>query len=92
MEKEVDIRRRVLRDFNKKEEDFPSLREYNDYLEEVETIIFNLVNNIDQLETNKKIEKFKKENRELILKNKVRVCIFNFLLLCPYYSFLRPIF
>lgn len=72
VEKEVDIRRRVLRDFNKKEEDFPSLREYNDYLEEVETIIFNLVNNIDQLETNKKIEKFKKENRELILKNKVR--------------------
>lgn len=73
VEKEVDIRRRVLRDFNKKEEDFASLREYNDYLEEVETIIFNLVNNIDQLETNKKIEKFKKENRELILKNKARV-------------------
>ena len=24
--------------FNKKEEDFPSLRDYNDYLEEVETI------------------------------------------------------
>ncbi|KAJ1530567.1 hypothetical protein ONE63_005452 [Megalurothrips usitatus] len=72
VEKEVDIRRRVLRDFNKKEEDFSSLREYNDYLEEVETIIFNLVNNVDQLETNKKIEKFKKENRELILKNKAR--------------------
>ena len=72
VEKEVDIRRRVLRDFNKKEEDFASLREYNDYLEEVETIIYNLVNNIDQLETNKRIEKFKKENRELILKNKAR--------------------
>lgn len=72
VEKEVDIRRRVLRDFNKKEEDFATLRDYNDYLEEVETIIFNLVNNIDQLETNKKIEKFKKENRELILKNKAR--------------------
>ncbi|KAK3916224.1 CDK-activating kinase assembly factor MAT1 [Frankliniella fusca] len=72
VEKEVDIRRRVLRDFNKKEEDFATLRDYNDYLEEVETIIYNLVNNIDQLETNKKIEKFKKENRELILKNKAR--------------------
>lgn len=72
VEKEVDIRRRVLRDFNKKEEDFATLREYNDYLEEVESIIYNLVNNIDQLETNKKIEKFRKENRELILKNKAR--------------------
>ncbi|KAL3288417.1 hypothetical protein HHI36_002863 [Cryptolaemus montrouzieri] len=54
VEKEVDIRKRVLRDFNKKEEDFNSLREYNDYLEEVETIIYNLCNNIDVTETNKK--------------------------------------
>ena len=43
VEKEVDIRKRVLKDFNKKEEDFDSLEEYNDYLEQIETIIFNLV-------------------------------------------------
>lgn len=73
VEKEVDIRKRVLRDFNKKEEDFSSLREYNDYLEEVENIIFNLTNNIDIVETNKKIEQYKKENRELILKNKIKI-------------------
>lgn len=70
VEKEVDIRKRVLRDYNKKEEDFSTLREFNDYLEEVETIIYNLVNNIDIVNTNKKIEQYKKENKEIILKNK----------------------
>ncbi|KAK9141486.1 hypothetical protein Syun_010886 [Stephania yunnanensis] len=34
--KEIAIRRRIGNIFNKREEDFPSLREYNDYLEEVE--------------------------------------------------------
>jgi CDK-activating kinase assembly factor MAT1 len=73
IEKEVDIRKRVLRDFNKKEEDFSTLREYNDYLEEVETIIYNLTNNIDVIATNKKIEQYKKENKDLILKNKSKI-------------------
>ena len=35
VEKEVDIRRRVLKDFNKRESDFATLRDYNDYLEDV---------------------------------------------------------
>lgn len=70
VEKEVDIRKRVLRDFNKKEEDFNSLREYNDYLEEVETIIYNLTNNIDVVNTNKRIEQYKKDNKDYIMKNK----------------------
>ncbi|RZF44645.1 hypothetical protein LSTR_LSTR000597 [Laodelphax striatellus] len=73
VEKEVDIRKRVLKDFNKKEEDFSSLNEYNDYLENVETIIFNLTNNIDVMETNKRIEQYKRDNRELILKNKIKI-------------------
>lgn len=70
VEKEVDIRKRVLRDFNKKEEDFATLREYNDYLEEIEVIIYNLVNNIDIVNTNKKIEEYKKANKEYIMKSK----------------------
>lgn len=73
VEKEVDIRKRVLRDFNKKEDDFATLREYNDYLEEIETIIFNLCNNIDVVETNKRIEQYKKENKDIILKNKIKI-------------------
>ncbi|KAI8099362.1 CDK-activating kinase assembly factor MAT1-domain-containing protein, partial [Halteromyces radiatus] len=38
VEKEVRIRKRVAKVFNKRPEDFPSLRLYNDYLEEVEDI------------------------------------------------------
>lgn len=73
VEKEVDIRKRVLRDYNKKEEDFPTQRDYDDYLEEIENIVFNLANNIDVIETNKKIEQYKRENRELIVKNKSKL-------------------
>jgi len=73
VEKEVNIRKRILRDFNKKEEDFPTLREYNDYLEEIETIIYNLANNIDVIEMNKKIEQYKKDNREQIAKSKSKL-------------------
>lgn len=62
-----------MKDFNKKEEDFATLREYNDYLEEIETIIFNLVNNIDVVGTNKKIEQYKKDNKEIIMKNKAKI-------------------
>jgi CDK-activating kinase assembly factor MAT1 len=70
VEKEVDIRRRILKDFNKKEDDFETLREYNDYLEEIETIVYNLVNNIDVVSTNKLIESYKKENANLIIRNR----------------------
>ncbi|XP_066603101.1 CDK-activating kinase assembly factor MAT1 [Prorops nasuta] len=73
VEKEVDIRKRILRDFNKKEEDFETLEEYNDYLEEIETIVYNLSNNIDVLETNKKIDQYKRDNKEQITKNKSKL-------------------
>ncbi|XP_017078470.1 CDK-activating kinase assembly factor MAT1 [Drosophila eugracilis] len=73
VEKEVDIRRRILRDYNKREEDFASLAEYNDYLEEIENIVYNLCNNIEIIETNKRIEAYKRDNREVIQRNKTRV-------------------
>ncbi|KAL1449215.1 hypothetical protein WDU94_000432 [Cyamophila willieti] len=52
VEKEVEIRKKLLKEYNKVEEDFNSLAEYNDYLEEIEEIVFNLCNNIEILETN----------------------------------------
>lgn len=73
VEKEMNIRRRIMRDFNKREEDFSTLREYNDYLEEIETIVYNLANNIDVAETNKRIEQYKKDNREQIIKSKSKL-------------------
>eukprot|EP00095_Tigriopus_kingsejongensis_P003705 maker-scaffold382_size189932-snap-gene-0.30 protein:Tk03705 transcript:maker-scaffold382_size189932-snap-gene-0.30-mRNA-1 annotation:"cdk-activating kinase assembly factor" len=72
IDKEVDIRRRILRDFNKKVEDFDSLRGFNDYLEMVEDIIYNLSNNIEILETNKAIAEYKDKNKDFIAKNRHR--------------------
>lgn len=42
-------------------------------MEEIEEIIYNLCNNIEILETNKRIEQYKKENREVIVKNRQKL-------------------
>lgn len=73
MDKEVSIRRKILKDFNKQPADFETLREYNDYLEEVETIIFNLVFDKDVLNTNNKIDTYKKQNKDLIMRNQSKL-------------------
>jgi len=73
VEREVDIRRRIVKIYNKLEEDFPTLREFNDYLEQVEIIIFNLANKVNVDETRRKIETYKKENERTIRKNNSRI-------------------
>lgn len=40
VERENFIRKRILKTFNLQEDDFENLRDYNDYLERVEDIIF----------------------------------------------------
>ncbi|XP_071834611.1 CDK-activating kinase assembly factor MAT1-like [Apostichopus japonicus] len=72
VEREVDIRRRIMKDFNKQEEDFETLDDFNDYLEMVESIIFNLSNGIDVEATKKKVESYKRDNKDLIQRNKLR--------------------
>lgn len=42
-------------------------------MEDIENIVLNLCNNIDIINTNKRIEVYKKENREVIMKNKSRL-------------------
>ncbi|KLU88715.1 CDK-activating kinase assembly factor MAT1 [Magnaporthiopsis poae ATCC 64411] len=42
VEREVDVRRRVARVFNQTGDDFESLQAYNDYLDMVETLVFDL--------------------------------------------------
>lgn len=54
VEREVDIRRRVAAVFNRREDDFEDVRAYNDYLNEVEDITFNLVEGIDVEETERR--------------------------------------
>ncbi|KAF9239674.1 CDK-activating kinase assembly factor [Melanogaster broomeanus] len=66
VEKEVAVRRRIAKEFNKRREDFVDLRSYNDYLEEVEDITFNLINDINVPETEARIDKYRRENAALI--------------------------
>ncbi|XP_024458560.1 uncharacterized protein LOC7485263 isoform X1 [Populus trichocarpa] len=74
--KEIVVRRRIASIFNKREDDFPSLREYNDYLEEVEDMslvtVFNLVAGDDVAATEVKIAEYQEENADLILINHAR--------------------
>ncbi|XP_008802056.1 uncharacterized protein LOC103716008 [Phoenix dactylifera] len=70
--KEMVIRRRIANIYNKREEDFPSLREYNDYLEEVEDMTYNLIEGIDVAAIEAKIAKYQEENAEQIINSRAR--------------------
>nr|GLL42337.1 CDK-activating kinase assembly factor MAT1 [Ipomoea trifida] len=65
--KEMAIRKRIANIYNKREDDFPSLREYNDYLEEVENMICDLVEGIDVPAIEARIAEYQKENAEQIM-------------------------
>ncbi|GLJ23411.1 hypothetical protein SUGI_0443040 [Cryptomeria japonica] len=70
--KEVSIRRRIANIYNKREEDFLSLREYNDYLEEVEDMTFKLVEGTDVPAIEDKIAKYQEENAEQIINSRAQ--------------------
>ncbi|XP_058207020.1 uncharacterized protein LOC131320350 isoform X3 [Rhododendron vialii] len=70
--KEMAIRKRIATMFNKRVEDFPSLREYNDYLEEVEDMTVNLVEGIDVPIIEAYIARYQKENAEQIMNAQAR--------------------
>ncbi|KAJ3066920.1 TFIIH/NER complex subunit [Rhizoclosmatium hyalinum] len=70
VEKEVHYRKKVGKFFNKRLEDFNyDQRKFDDYLEEVEDIMFNLINDVDVQATNERVEKFRQENKDLIAAN-----------------------
>ncbi|ORX39285.1 CDK-activating kinase assembly factor MAT1-domain-containing protein [Kockovaella imperatae] len=69
VEKEVSVRRRMAKYYNKNEKDFATKREYNDYLEEAEDITFNLLNDIDVEATEARITEFARKNAEIIAAN-----------------------
>uniref|UniRef100_A0A3P8Y2F0 CDK-activating kinase assembly factor MAT1 n=1 Tax=Esox lucius TaxID=8010 RepID=A0A3P8Y2F0_ESOLU len=73
VDKEVEIRKKVLKIYNKRDFDFSSLREYNDYLEQVEEIVYNLTNNIEVERTKQIMEAYQRENRDVIQKNKAKL-------------------
>lgn len=69
IEREVDIRRRVAATFNRRQEEFEDLRSYNNYLEEVETLTFNLVYGVDVDITEAKLKAYAAQNAPVISKN-----------------------
>ncbi|XP_010438126.1 PREDICTED: uncharacterized protein LOC104721760 isoform X2 [Camelina sativa] len=70
--KEIHVRRRISEIFNRREEDFPSLKDYNDYLEEVECMVFDLIDGINVEAIEAKIKRYSKENAEQIMINRAR--------------------
>lgn len=72
VERECRIRQRLAGIFNKTEEDFETARHYNDYLEEVETLVWNLMNDVDVQGTNAKLDAYQAQNREIISRNAQR--------------------
>eukprot|EP01134_Creolimax_fragrantissima_P003340 CFRG3340T1 len=72
VQSEVTVRQQIVAEFNKTQEDFNSLDEYNQYLEDVEDIIYNLVNKMDLDNTKAKIETNRIENKRLIQGNRTR--------------------
>ncbi|XP_059815941.1 CDK-activating kinase assembly factor MAT1 isoform X2 [Hypanus sabinus] len=73
VDKEVEIRKKVLKIYNKREEDFQTLKEYNDFLEEIEDIVNNLTNNMDVENTRRKMEQYQKDNKDIIYRNKLKL-------------------
>lgn len=73
VERECRIRRRISTIFNKQAEDFETLREYNDYLEEVEDLVFNLLFSQNLQETDARIEAYRVQNQDQINKINARL-------------------
>ncbi|KAF3987731.1 hypothetical protein FT663_02690 [Candidozyma haemuli var. vulneris] len=72
IEREVDMRKRIHSIYNKSEEDFPDLKEYNAYLEYIENLIFNLSNGIDVEKTEEEVNKYEADHKIEILERAMR--------------------
>eukprot|EP00834_Sanchytrium_tribonematis_P002651 NODE_86_length_22075_cov_1.190253.p11 type:complete len:280 gc:universal NODE_86_length_22075_cov_1.190253:1603-764(-) len=69
IERDLRIRKRIENIYNKKEEDFENLMEFNDYIELKENLIMNLLEGIDIPATEKIIRKYENEHKEEIIQN-----------------------
>lgn len=68
-ERDYFIRKQLKEVFNKTEDNFSSLKEFKDYEEFVEDLIYSLVKGIDVEQTKKIIEDYKKQNLATIANN-----------------------
>ncbi|KAJ2550924.1 TFIIH/NER complex subunit [Coemansia sp. RSA 1933] len=73
VENELRIRQRMAMTYNKREEDFKSLNDYNAYLEMVEELTFRLLYDVDTDEAEYIIEKYRRDNTASIEKNQTKL-------------------
>ncbi|KKK19301.1 hypothetical protein P175DRAFT_0553409 [Aspergillus ochraceoroseus IBT 24754] len=69
VEREVDIRRRVMLVLNRREEEFDSKRDYDNFLEQREDIISNLVHGVDVAKTEADLQRYASDNMRSIRAN-----------------------
>ncbi|GMH36205.1 hypothetical protein BSKO_04073 [Bryopsis sp. KO-2023] len=72
LKKELLARARVLSVYNKREDEFETKREYDDYLEEREDVIFRLTEGEDLAATEAQIAEYKRNNQRSINENRIR--------------------
>jgi len=72
VEREVDIRKKVGAVFNRRQDEFESLLDWNNYLEEVEGLIFDLVEGTqsERQEAEEKLRKYREGNKGEIEENR----------------------
>ncbi|PIC49123.1 hypothetical protein B9Z55_007831 [Caenorhabditis nigoni] len=73
IDKETFLRRKLRKIYNLKQDDFETLREFGDYQERFETLVYNLVFETDVVETNAEIQAFEEKHKEQIDRNKRRL-------------------
>ncbi|KAH6657250.1 CDK-activating kinase assembly factor MAT1-domain-containing protein [Truncatella angustata] len=72
IQREVDIRKRVAAVFNNTQDDFETLRHYNNYLQDVEDLTFSLVygDDSDRMEAEVKLIDYEQQHKAAIERNK----------------------
>lgn len=72
IQREVDIRKRVAAVFNNTQDDFETLRDYNNYLQDVEDLTFSLVygEDDDRMEAEAKLVEYEQQHKAEIERNK----------------------
>ncbi|KAH8700241.1 CDK-activating kinase assembly factor MAT1 [Talaromyces proteolyticus] len=72
VEREVDIRKRVMRILNRREDEFDSKLDWDNFLEQRETMIMNLVTGVDIAKTEANLRKYETSNLDSIRANQAR--------------------
>ncbi|QKX53651.1 uncharacterized protein TRUGW13939_00730 [Talaromyces rugulosus] len=72
VEREVDIRKRVMGILNRREDEFDSKLDWDNFLEQRETMIMNLVTGVDVAKTEANLRKYETSHLDSIRANKTR--------------------